>query len=465
MTTAVLLAAGAGRRLWPLSDTHPKAALPLANRPILHHLLDACTQAGLNRSLVVAGPHAAALERLAGNRQGVEVLGLADERGPAWSLRRLVESRELDGDLLILHADVLFHADDIKALVTAGRSGSAVLASALDQRTCDPALPIEDGRDWICCEIEGHRLIRFLGHHREPQTHRCAGAFYLQSADLDVVQRPGTRFEGLEVGSMPPDEVPVEQLMNDLLASGKAVTAVTCCKGLVDIDKPYHLLTANDLAIRRLIAGLPERDLAPDAMIDPIARISGKVRLGARSRIEGAVIVDGDLVAGDDVVIADGAIIRGPLAVGDRTVIRDYCHVTGPSSLGADCVIGHAAEFQGLAMDHVYLYHLMEVYGVLGSSVDIGAGTVFGTLRFDDRPQPQRIAGRREIPNDHSTASIIGAFSRTGVNVTLAPGVKIGAYSAVGPGVLVTEDVPSRTMVTLKQELTRRSWGPGMHGW
>ena len=55
--------------------------------------------------------------------------------------------------------------------------------------------------------------------------------------------------------------VPVEQVMNDLVAAGRTVAAVTCAGAFVDIDKPYHLLTANDCAIRQLTAAMPERSL------------------------------------------------------------------------------------------------------------------------------------------------------------------------------------------------------------
>ena len=462
MTTAVLLAAGTGRKLWPLTDTHPKALLPLANQPVICRLLDACAAIGIERTLVVAGSYAALIDRAVGARPGVEIVGEADPAGAAWSLRRLVESRALQDDLLVLHADMLIATADLATLVA---HGPAVLVSALDQRAVDLSLPVEIGRDWITAVVDAGRLVRFLGHHREPQLLRSAGAFFLPADTLAALDRIGVRFDGVQVGSMPPDEVPVEQVINDLVATGRTVTAVTCAGAFVDIDKPYHLLTANDCAIRQLTAAMPERSLGPEASIDPAVRIRGKIRLGARSRIEGPVLVDGDLWAGDDVVIADGAILRGPVVVGDRTRIREYCHLTGPSSIGPDNVIAHAAEFQGLTFEHVYLYHLMEIYGVLGACVDIGAGTVCGTLRFDDGQQSQRIGGRRETPNDHASACIIGAYSRTGVNVSLSPGVKIGSYSAIGPGVVVMEDVPSRTAVTLKQDLTQRPWGPEQHGW
>jgi bifunctional UDP-N-acetylglucosamine pyrophosphorylase/glucosamine-1-phosphate N-acetyltransferase len=54
---------------------------------------------------------------------------------------------------------------------------------------------------------------------------------------------------------------------------------------------------------------------------------------------------------------------------------------------------------------------------------------------------------------------------RTGVNVITQPGVKIGAYSCVGPGIVVYTDVPSRKLLLLKQEIVERDWGPERYGW
>ena len=59
----------------------------------------------------------------------------------------------------------------------------------------------------------------------------------------------------------------------------------------------------------------------------------------------------------------------------------------------------------------------------------------------------------------------MGDYSRTGVNAMLMPGCKVGCYSCVGPGVIAYEDVPSRTVVLVKQELTTRPWGPEKYGW
>jgi choline kinase len=55
MTPAVILAAGAGRRLRPLTDDRPKALLRLGDTPLIGHALDALLEAGVKRLIVVAG--------------------------------------------------------------------------------------------------------------------------------------------------------------------------------------------------------------------------------------------------------------------------------------------------------------------------------------------------------------------------------------------------------------------------
>jgi len=76
-----------------------------------------------------------------------------------------------------------------------------------------------------------------------------------------------------------------------------------------------------------------------------------------------------------------------------------------------------------------------------------------------------RIKGRLESPTEGANATYIGNYSRTGVNAIIMPGVKVGSYSLVGPGVVAYEDIPSNTLVLLKQELIKKEWGPHRYGW
>lgn len=55
MTVCVILAAGEGRRMRPLTGSRPKVMLPLAGRPMLEHLLNAVMDAGVTEFIFVVG--------------------------------------------------------------------------------------------------------------------------------------------------------------------------------------------------------------------------------------------------------------------------------------------------------------------------------------------------------------------------------------------------------------------------
>ena len=92
----VVLAAGEGRRMRPLTANRPKVMLPLANRPILEHLITAARDAGIEEFILVVGYREREVRSCFGNgeRLGVRIryvtqrhqLGTGDASGPARAL-------------------------------------------------------------------------------------------------------------------------------------------------------------------------------------------------------------------------------------------------------------------------------------------------------------------------------------------------------------------------------------------
>lgn len=477
--TGYILAAGSGRRIAPYGECRPKCLIPVLNRPVLDYALDALAEADVTKAVVAAGAHAgdvrgATLRRVAtgaaahGNaRLEIDVVEVGETHGTAATLLACTTS---DDPALVLYGDVLVEGADIVRLLAKADEQPGAITLLLS-----PVSEQESG-DHIVVRTDGHRVTSILGHPRGTAGGRLVAAV-LPSGFRRFLEACPSLFPNVQVGMMPPHELHLEaavEVFRTTVAAGRGagaagrgndIVAVFTSTPAVDIDKPWHILEANAQALRRACASLSEHELADGASIDESASVDGYVRLGRNSRIGRNVIVRGSLVAGDDVVIDAGAIINGNAAVGDRSFVGNACFVEDGSVIGRDCVVSHAAELDGVIFDGVYLYHYMEIYGVVGERTDIGAATVCGSLRFDDGPTTHRVLGRREIPRSHANATFIGDYCRTGVNATIMPGRKIGPYSIVGPGVVLEEDLPPRAGVRVKQEQERYPWGPERYGW
>lgn len=459
---AVVLAAGEGRRVWPFGTTQSKALLPAGSEPLLARTLRQLRALGAGDVAVVCGGTHERAVRAFCARTAPEVR-LPTATAPGGTADALLAGwPEGAGTVLCVYGD-LWLADGVLARL-------AEAAAARPDEAHVLALPLagERARDWLCCDVAPDgRVTGFWGHPRAA-THRVGGAFVLPAGvRAHLLANPGHGVR-VPVGGMPPPEACLEESLNLFLAAGGTVRAVEPRGAVVDVDKPWHLLEANMAALDERLQGAQGVRAAPGARVSPEADVRAPVVLESGAELGARVIVRAPLYLCAGARVTDGAIVDGPTLLGPRATVCDYACV-GEAVIGAGAQVRHCAEVSGVVMEGAYIVHYSEIYGVIGRGVDVGAATVCGTLRFDDGEARQRVGGpgglRHETPRAYANASYIGDFSRTGVNVTFHPGRAVGAYSCVGPGVVVAEDVPERTLVLLRQELLHRPWGPERYGW
>lgn len=478
MRTAVILAAGDGTKLWPYGEIRPKALIPVGGTPTIGILIEQLEEAGFEQVIVAVGTmgeqvvhylqrreHSARIESSATPGIAVTIVRTNANAGPRGTAYTLAAAGKQLGDepFLVLYGDTVLESSDIARLVIAFDKALVADSSAIAAALVSP-LGKEASQDWICCRVAGDRAELIMGHPREAFTHRfCAFAFTRHI--LPYCAANSGIFSSVQVGMMPPLEGHLEMSLADWTGDGHPLIAVETEGAFFDIDKPWHILQANEWRTRQRCEAQQSHELAEGATIDATASIRGYVRLGPNSRIGRNVTIEGNIIVGSNTTIENGAILQGSHVIGDDTYIGNYCYLAAGSTVGNRCVISHCAELEGMIMDNVYLYHYMEIYGVVGTGTDIGAATVCGSLRFDDGSAPHRIKGRKETPRECANAVFIGDYARTGVNAVLMPGVKVGVNSVVGPGVVLYEDLPSRQIVTVKQELTYKPWGPERYGW
>jgi glucose-1-phosphate thymidylyltransferase len=163
---AIVLAAGRGRRLEPLTLTRPKPLVRVAGRPILEYVLDALTRAGIQDIVVVIGhlgeQIAAYLEGRTDPRPRVAVQSPLGGNGDAVRAARA----DLDGPVLVVFGDTIVRGD--LAPMCGGTSASIAVAR------------VDDGRSYGIVEADAGGWVRRLWEKPAvPPSHDAvAGVFF-----------------------------------------------------------------------------------------------------------------------------------------------------------------------------------------------------------------------------------------------------------------------------------------------
>jgi len=96
-------------------------------------------------------------------------------------------------------------------------------------------------------------------------------------------------------------------------------------------------------------------------------------------------------------------------------------------------------------MENVHVAHLSYIGdSILCENVNFGAGTITANLRFDDKPVKMMIKDQLVSTGRRKLGAVVGGYVKTGINVSLMPGVKVGSYSWIAPGAVVYRDIPSK---------------------
>jgi len=458
--TAFILAAGVGEKIKPFSDTTPKPAILIGNKPIIRHSVEALQELGVKNIYIVISPNSMQIKYYLSDIPDIKYIVQEKPLGTADALKKaLKEAREGIGDRwFVIYGDIVSARENFDKLLNEAQKGKSDVYLL--------AIPLKDERpnDWICCELIDDGVTKILAHARHGVTHRIGGAFIFTEKVIPYLERTPEHMSHIPVGVMPPKELFLEETIAMMIDSKEDVSGVEPIEFIVDVDKPWHILEANESYLQYAGKKLDRDIIAPNVHISEKAEIYGHIVLGEGSKIGPGTVVRGNIFVGKNTNISH-CIIGENVSIGDNSTIGEYCKIWHHTSIGSKTRILHSAEVEGVIMDGVSIMHYSEIYGVIGKYTDIGAATVVGNLRFDDAPPRITIKGRKEFPPPRAGGAYIGDYCRTGVNAIIMPGVRIGPYSVVGPGVIVYNDIPPKKIVLAKQELEIRDWGYEKYGW
>jgi bifunctional UDP-N-acetylglucosamine pyrophosphorylase/glucosamine-1-phosphate N-acetyltransferase len=122
--------------------------------------------------------------------------------------------------------------------------------------------------------------------------------------------------------------------------------------------------------------------------------------------------------------------------------------------LGKNVRIGNGVEIKNsIILDDSTIGHLSYVGdSIIGKNCNFGAGTKVANLRFDNKKISMNIKGKKIQSNSRKLGVIMGDNVKTGINVSIMPGISIGENSWIGAHTLVNKDIPSNNILYYSNE-------------
>jgi len=392
---AVILAAGEGKRLRPFTEAIPKVMLPVANKPIIHHVVDALVANGINEIIIVVGYKKESIMQHFKSYEESEI-GFIIQDKQLGTAHALLQVKNLIHDpFLVLPGDNIISASSISKLIQ-DKNEYAMVIKQFDR-------PSKYGM----VSILKNKLTTIV---EKPLTTEDNSFI-----STGIYKFPETIFEEIQEVSNK-GEYRLTSVIQNLLKKQIEIYTVQANVWL-DVVHPWDLLPVNDAKLRKI-------ETQTNGIIEKNVTIKGKVDIGENTHIHSGCYLIGPLVIGKNCEIGPNTCIFPSTTIGDNTVIRSFSEIKNSIimndvRIGSNTFISHSVIAKGS-----YLHH------------------GFSSITGDSIKYYQN-----ECIKLHDIGVMIADDTIIQNHVVTYPGVVIGRHCQISPLKQISNDIISETRV------------------
>lgn len=308
---AVVLVGGFGTRLRPLTNTTPKALLPIAGRRMLERIVDQLAAGGVTEIVLALGFKTDAFTEAfpAGRISGLPMRAYSEPEplDTAGAIAFAARSAGLTERFLVVNGDIITDLD-VREVVAAHEAWGSEATIHL--------VSVEDPTSFGVADIDPDgsisRFVEKPARHEAPSNLINAGTYVLEPSVLELIPVGG--------------KVSVERVVFPALAARGSLRGFATDDYWLDTGRPELLLQANEdiyRGRRRLARPVPA---TADVYIDADANVSDSslgsgCTVAAGARVERSVLLDGGSVAANASVRA--SILGIGVRVGAGALVED----------------------------------------------------------------------------------------------------------------------------------------------
>lgn len=407
---AVIMAGGFGTRLRPLTHNIPKPMIPMANKPMMEHIVDLLCEHGITDLVALLHFQPEIIESHFGDGAefGVRMtyVGAAEDYGTAGAVKNA--EAHLEGTFLVISGDLLTDFD-LRAALQFHRERGADLTILLTR----VENPLQYGV--VITEADG-RISRFLEKPTWSEVFSDTvntGIYLLQPSVLDLIP-PRREFDFSK------DLFPLMMREGKRLFGHVAAGYWRDVGDLLEYRLAHQDILAGTIKVKipgRKVEGLDrEIWLGSGTRVDFTAGLRGPVLVGKNTRVEANARITNSVI-GDNCIIEEGAVIAD-------SILWNNVYI-GRGAILKENVVGRGSEIKARA-------RLFEG-ALISDACRIGEGSV---VKADVKVWPQKVVedgatlSTSLVWGERWSRSLFGAYGVTGLgNIELSPEftAKLGA--------------------------------------
>ncbi len=418
MMKIVILAAGRGIRLEPLTANKPKQMLLVAGKPFIGHLIDRLTCININKIFFVIGVLGDGIREyvnLLNLPFSVDYIEQIHPKGTGHATSIAGEVIDSGDPFLLIHGDVIPSTTLLmKTVNTFQKYDSPILISS----------KVDKPDSFGMVRTSGGFLNKIIEKPKDTKQFNGfvnVGLYVITPEVVEAIKK---------VKYSPRGEIELTDAFNIIASRNKVKVIEASQDEWIHIGYPWDLLNAN------------------------ISLLSS-IKTSIKGELEDNVKVVEPVILSKGSCVKTGSIIEGPSFIGEGSEVGPNIYIRKFTCIDRNVKIGNACEIKNsIVMQGTRIPHLSYVGdSIIGERCNLGAGTVTANLRFDENLIKTRVKGLRVSTGERKFGVILGDNVKTGVNVNFMPGVKVGEGSWIGPNIAISKEIPPRVLVTSQQKL------------
>ena len=394
----LILAAGLGKRMAPLSNNLSKSLLPVAGRPFIEWQIMALIQSGVERIGIVCRKENEDFQKKIGDgtKYGIEIEYIVQEEQSGTADALLKAEKQMNGDFYCLNGDVIVSSETLM-LLDKKENGMAIVE-------------VDDVSAYGCIEIVNGTVAKIIEKENTGKGVINAGIYKMNSDIFEALKDMKKSKRG-------------EYELTTIIEN-KKFEVVEIDGPWIDIGNPWNLLEANELYMQNI-----EQKIDGD--------------------VEENVTIKGDVFVSKGAVIKSGTYIEGSVWIGEGAVIGPNAYIRGATMLDAKTKVGASSEVKNsIIMSGAKVPHHNYVGdSIIGRNVNLGSGTKIANLRLDKGEISIERDGGKINTGRKKFGAILGDNVSTGINSSINVGTIIGSDSVVGAGTKASGTYPDKSKI------------------